>query len=150
MLGFGEKKKDPEVEALEQAQDQIKAVFKKFIHDIPILLFTIPGKNEPFCQGARQVIRAFRELTSKISLLEFDVGHKEAIKWKAEYSPTMLFDPEHFNIRWYGAPMGEETRTFLELLIMIGYGKSNIDAEAKKILDKITSPRNIKVFVSPT
>jgi thioredoxin reductase (NADPH) len=147
---FGDKKKDPGLEALEYAQAQIKAIFKKMTHNVPILLFTIPGENEPFCQGAREVIRAFRELTTKITLREFDMGHKEAVKWNAEYSPTMLFDPKHFNIRWYGAPMGEEARTFVELLIMIGYGKSNIGVEAKKILDKIESPRNIKVFVSPT
>ncbi len=147
---FGEKKNDPKLDALEQAQSQIKAAFQNMTHEIPVLLFTTPGKNEPFCKSAREVIRAFRELAPKITLREFDVGHKEAVKWKAEYSPTILFDPEHFNIRWYGAPIGEETRTFVELLMMLGYGKSNIGDEAKKILDKITDPRNLKVFVSPT
>ena len=46
--------------------------------------------------------------------------------------------------------MGEEARTFLELLMMIGSRKTNIGVEAKKILDRIDSPRNIKVFISPT
>lgn len=73
-----------------------------------------------------------------------------AKKWQTDVSPTLLFDPDHYNIRWLGAPLGEETLTFIELIKMIGYGKSGINEASRKVLQKIDDPRHIKVFVSPT
>jgi len=60
----------------------------------------------------------------------------------------LIFNPDKVNIRWLGAPIGEEGRTFIEALIMMGYGQSNVSRESLKILKRINSPRNIKVFVS--
>ncbi len=135
---------------LEQAQAQLAGVFDKMPYEVPLLLFTSPIKNEVFSQAARQVIRALRELTPKITLLEYDLSHKIAQKWKVKHTPTLLFDPERYNVRWLGAPMGEEGRTFVEALIMMGYKKTNLSEESLKVLGKIQSPRNIKIFVSPT
>jgi thioredoxin reductase (NADPH) len=83
-------------------------------------------------------------------MLEYDLSHEIARKWNAQYSPTLLFDPEHYHVRWLGAPIGEEGRTFVEALIMMGYGKTDMSEESLKILQKIESPRNLKVFVSPS
>jgi thioredoxin reductase (NADPH) len=46
--------------------------------------------------------------------------------------------------------MGEEGRSFVEALIMMGYGETNLSEESRNILKRIESPRNIKVFVSPS
>ena len=135
---------------LEQAQAQLAAVLYKMPYDVPLLLFTSPLKNEVFSQAARQVIRAVSELTAKITLLEYDLSHEIAQKWELKHAPTLLFDPERYNVRWMGAPMGEEGRTFVEALIMLGYKKTDLSEESLKVLEKIQSPRNIKVFVSPT
>ena len=133
-----------------QAQAELRAVFEKLPNKIPLFLFTSPGKNDPLCQAARQVIRTVREMSPKITMLEYDLSHEIARKWNAQYSPTLLFDPEHYHMRWLGAPIGEEGRTFVETLIMMGYGKTDISEESLKILQKIESPRNLKVFVSPS
>ena len=89
-------------------------------------------------------------MTPKIGLWEFDLGHKVARKWKAEYSPTLLFNPDTHHIRWLGAPVGEEARTFLQAVIMLGTGETNLGEQARKILQQIDTPRHIKLFVSPT
>ena len=46
--------------------------------------------------------------------------------------------------------MGEEGRTFVEALLMMGYGKTGLQEDALKVLERIDTPREIKVFVSPT
>ncbi len=150
MFGRKKREKDPKQNELEEFQDQMRAVFEKITNDIPLLLFTSTGQNDVYSQAARQFIRTIRELTTKVSLLEFDLDHKKAREWKAEYSPTLLFDPGHLNIRWYGAPLGEEARTFLEAVIMIGYGNTKMSDDSMKILQSIQSPRSVKIFVSPT
>jgi thioredoxin reductase (NADPH) len=87
-------------------------------------------------------------MAPKVSLLEYDLSHELARKWNVEHSPTLLFDPEHYNVRWLGAPLGEEGRTFVQALIMMGYRRTELSEDSVKILQKIESPRAIKVFVS--
>jgi thioredoxin reductase (NADPH) len=58
--------------------------------------------------------------------------------------------PEKYNIRWLGAPMGEEGRTLLETILLVGMGESGLGDQASKVLKKTDSPRQVKVFVSPS
>lgn len=129
---------------------QLKTTFEKLPNDIPLYLFTAKGHEDVFTHANRRAIRAFREISSKITLREYDLDHELAQKWNVTSSPTLLIAPERFAIRWLGAPMGEEARTFLEILILVGLGQSNLSDQALKVIKRIDSPRNIKIFVSPT
>ena len=129
---------------------QLKETFEQMPNDIVLYLFTAKGHEDAFTHANRQVIRAFRELSSKIILWEYDLDHELAKKWNITSSPTLLIAPEQYSIRWLGAPMGEEARTFLELLILVGLGKSQLSDQSVNVIKKIDSPRNVKVFVSPT
>ncbi len=129
---------------------QLKATFEQLPNDINLYLFTAKGHEDAFTHANRQVIRAFRELSAKITLREYDLDHELARQWNVTSSPTLLIAPEHYSIRWLGAPMGEEARTFLETLILVGLGKSQLSDQSANVIKKIDSPRNVKVFVSPT
>jgi len=129
---------------------QLKATFEQMPNDIPLYLFTAKGHEDVFAQANRQVIRAFRELSSKITLREYDLEHNLAHKYNITSSPTLLIAPDRYSIRWLGAPMGEEARTFLEMLILVGLGKSNLSDQSINVANRIDTPRNIKIFVSPT
>jgi thioredoxin reductase (NADPH) len=135
---------------LEQAQAQLIEVFRKMPHEVPLLLFSRRGHNDAFSDAARQLIRSIREITPKVSLLEFDLSHERARKYDVTHAPTLLFDPERYHVRWLGAPVGEEGRTFVEALIMMGYRNTNLTEESRQVLEKINSPRNMKIFVSPS
>lgn len=130
--------------------NQLKATFEQLPNDIPLLLFTARGHDDAFAQANRQVIRAFREISDKITMREYDLDHELAQKYNVTSSPTLLIAPERYSIRWLGAPMGEEARTLLETLILVGLGQSNLSDQSLNVVRKIDSPRNIKVFVSPT
>ena len=143
---------DPKItaEILEQVRRKLMELFGNLDHEVPLLLFTDPQINTQFCEAARSVIRAIRELTDKVSLREFDLKHDLAQKYNVSHSPTLLLDPEHFAIRWLGAPVGEEGRTFMEALSMLGYRKTELSGPSRDLLAKITEPRTIRLFVSPT
>ena len=130
--------------------NQLKATFEQLPNDIPVLLFTAKGHEDAFTQANRQVIRAFRELSDKITMREYDLDNELAQKYNITSSPTLLIAPERYSIRWLGAPMGEEARTLLETLILVGLGQSHLSDQSLNVVKKIDSPRNIKVFVSPT
>lgn len=129
---------------------QLKNTFEKMPHDIEMLLFTEKGVDNIFAESTRQVVRAFRELTPRIRLREYGMDHNMAAKWQITDAPTLLIAPDRYAIRWMGAPMGEEARTFLETLILVGTGLSNLSEQSRKVIAGIDSERHIKVFVSPT
>ncbi len=141
---------DPADPSEQQVEKELKQVFDQMPGEIPIYLFAQPGKNDVFSDTARQAIRYFRQLTKKIIFREYKLDHEQAKKWKIETSPTLLIDPEHYNIRWLGAPVGEEGRIFIEALVYIGFKKTGIGEQSLKVLSQIKDKRAIKLFVSPS
>jgi thioredoxin reductase (NADPH) len=129
---------------------QLRQTFEELPEAIPLLLFAEKVSDNVFVQATRQVIRAFRELSPRITLREYDLAHPLARQYSVSSSPTLLIAPEKYAIRWLGAPMGEEARTFLEMLILVGQGKSSLSEPSRKVLQRIDAPRRVKVFVSPT
>jgi thioredoxin reductase (NADPH) len=130
--------------------NQLRGTFEQLPNEIDLYLFTAPGVDDVFAQSIRQVVRAFRELTDKIRFREFTLEHEMARTHGVTQGPTLLVSPERYNISWMGAPMGEEGRTFLELLIFAGLGRSNLSEQSKKMMARLDAPRDLKVFVSPT
>jgi thioredoxin reductase (NADPH) len=133
---------------MRQAQMELSRILSGLKHDVPIYLFTRGGHNEVFNDAARQALRFFRQLTDKIVLREYDLSHDMAQQMGIDHSPTLVFDPDRYNVRWLGAPLGEEGRIFLEVLLRIGTDKSDLNEAALGVLKKIDQPRHIKVFVS--
>ncbi|MBN1223523.1 MAG: FAD-dependent oxidoreductase [Candidatus Aminicenantes bacterium] len=135
---------------LEQAQAELRKVFAGMPHEVPVYLFAGLDKAEVFSKAAREVLGALRQFSSKISLDEQYLYGKLAKKWEVTHSPTLLFDPDRYHVRWQGAPLGEEGRTLVEALIMMGYRKTKLSQQSSKILSGIQSRRDIKLFVSIT
>ena len=54
-----EQPKDAQAEraAMEQLQAQLKSIFKNLPHEVPLLLFTQPGKNDVFSSACRFLVR---------------------------------------------------------------------------------------------
>jgi thioredoxin reductase (NADPH) len=117
---------------------------------VQLYLFTKQGVNDIYNQAASEIVQAFSRLGDKVQSHELNLDHELAKRWKVEVSPTILFDPEHYAVRFLGAPVGEEGRTLLEAIVLIGLGKSNLSEQSLKILEKVNSPRMVRVFSSPT
>lgn len=133
---------------MEELQAQLAPLFKNMPHEIPLILFTRPGKNDTLSSATRFLIRAIREVAPKISLREYDLSHKLALQWNVDRSPALLIDPDRYRVRWLGAPIGEQARAFVEALVMMGRRESGLSEESLKVLQKIDTERQLKVFVS--
>src|SRR5512139_2023300 len=147
-----EQLKDAEAEraAMEQLQAQLKSIFKNLPHEVPLILFSQPGKNDLFSAACRFLVRAVREVTPKVTLREYDLKHPMAKKMGVNRAPTLVLDPDRYKIRWLGAPIGEEARAFVEAVLMPGNQSGGLSQESLKVLQKIASPGEVKVFVSPS
>jgi thioredoxin reductase (NADPH) len=133
-----------------EVQQQLRMVLNQLPHKVGLYLFTQEGNNDVYNQAAREVIQAFAEISDRIQLQELDLSHELARKWKIDVSPTISMDPEHYSIRFLGAPVGEEGRTLLEAIVLLGLRRSNLSEQSAKLMEKLDAVRNVKIFSSPT
>jgi thioredoxin reductase (NADPH) len=135
----------------EAARRQIRQAFNRIDREIHLVFFVDRAREEDvFARATREVVRVFRQFTDKLVFREYFSDHEMAKKWDVQNTPCLMIDPEHYPIRWIGAPMGEEVRTFMEMLLRVGLKESNLSDASKKVLGRIDKPRKMKVFVSPT
>jgi thioredoxin reductase (NADPH) len=146
----GERRNDQESSWGDEVEQNLKTAFNALPNKVRILLFTEKGQNDVLNQAAVDLLKSFNRISDKIELLEFDLNGPEARKYEVNSSPTLIFDPDLYSIRYLGVPYGEEGRTLVGMIMLLGFQISNLNEQAKKIVKKIGSKREIKVFVSPT
>jgi thioredoxin reductase (NADPH) len=119
--------------------------------DVAIEVYTKPGQNDQFNDAAAALVRGIAELSEKLKASFHKIGDEQSVKRNVTRSPTVLIDPDKYRIRYTGAPVGEEGRSFLVALLMASGGKTVLTEEAlAKIKDQVREKRDIQVFVSPT
>ncbi|HET7319276.1 MAG TPA: FAD-dependent oxidoreductase [Nitrospirota bacterium] len=136
--------------------DDVKQAIKETLldglkEDVAIEVFTKPGQNDQFNDAAAALVRGIAELSEKLKASFHNIGDELSVKRNVTRSPTVLIDPDKYRIRYTGAPVGEEGRSFLVALLMASSGKTVLTEEAlAKIKDQLREKRDIQVFVSPT
>lgn len=134
----------------QEVEAQLKEVLDRLPNVVPVYLFTRKGQDDAFVKAARDLIRTFRSLSKKIDFREYELGSELARKWNVDRSPSILFDPERYSIRYLGVPYGEEGRTLLAAILLVGMRASGLNEQTRNVLQKMDTPREIKLFVSAT
>lgn len=134
----------------EKSREQLKTLFKELVHPVNLHLFTLAGTNDLFNEFLLRFAADLAHVSDKILIHQHTVGDEKAREWKVTHSPTVLVEPERYQIRFVGAPMGEEGRSFLEALLLASKRQSGLSEESKSLLKELTEERTVKVFVSPT
>jgi thioredoxin reductase (NADPH) len=134
----------------EDQRTALAGYLKDFKEVVPVHLFVKPGQNDAYADFAQNLMKDMARLTDKITLELHRDDAKANAKYKVERFPTLLIDPDHFAIRFTGAPAGEEGQAFLHALMMVSTRKSFLTEPSKKLLEELKEPRQVKVFVSPT
>ncbi len=149
---MAELKKDEQQEPFlgRDIEANLRAAFDSLPNKVSIYLFTKNGENDVLNQAARDLLHAFNRISGKIEVREFSLDSPEAKKWDVTTTPTLLFDPERYSIRYMGVPFGEEGRTLVGIILLLGYRTGNLSPHSEKIMKRLDSKREVKVFVSPT
>lgn len=120
--------------------------------DAPVRIVAVLSEeeNKPFNEFCRELLTELSALSSKIQPVFAVKGGPGAARYKVTRTPTLIIQPEIYNIRYTGSPAGEEARSFLLAIIMASTGKTALSPESRKRLAELKQKRNVKVFVSPT
>ncbi len=128
----------------------LKELFKKLPYPVSVSVVLDKSRRDAVTEAVRDFVHLFRPLSPKITYDDVDVTDPRAVAWGIDRTPVLVFEPERFRIRYVGLPLGEEGRTFVEILLLLGTRQSGLSAQSQKILRRMADPRNVRVFVSAT
>lgn len=144
------KKKEDVAGDLNAVRNELNTLFKDISAGIHILLFTDSGKDDPYALLAREIMVLMKDAVPGFHFTEYDLNHPLAREHQIGQSPTLLIDPDRFRIKWLGAPVQEESRSFVRTLMMVGGIERELTDQSRKIMDTIDGKRRLKLFTSPT
>jgi thioredoxin reductase (NADPH) len=127
---------------------QLKELFTNLQGDVHLEVYTREGYNDSFNDFCRKFTADLARLSPRITVSLHELGSARAEARGVERSPTILIEPERYNIRYTGAPVGEEGRSFLTTLLHVSLGKTGLSEFSEHLLAKLEEPRDVKVFVT--
>ncbi|MEM2925349.1 MAG: thioredoxin-disulfide reductase [Methanocellales archaeon] len=131
-------------------RQKLREEFEILKRGIKIYVFTKEGENDQFNLFSIKLVQELSQLSGKIEAKFYKISEPESEKYRVTRSPTILIDPENYNIRYIGAPAGEEGRSFIESILMASLGISVLSNQSREKLAKLEGKRHIMVFASPT
>lgn len=121
---------------------------------VKILLFSQKLECE-YCQPTEEILTELSELSDKITLdvRNLQIDSDDAKQFGVDKVPAIILLGEQdkdYGIRFFGIPSGYEFSTLLADIIEVSVGESDLPDELKQKISAISSPVDIKVFVTPT
>ncbi len=126
-------------------KEKLKEKFRVLKRKIVLDVFTKKGTNDQFNQFSIQICKELAKLTDKIEVELHEISER----YKITRSPTILIDPKNYQIRYTGAPAGEEGRSFIQAIIMASTDNSLLSESSKERLSTLKERHYIQVFVNP-
>ncbi len=134
-------------------KELLRGDFKeKLVDPVKIVMFTQELECQ-YCNQTRKLVEEIATLSDKVTAEVYDFV-KDAAKVK-EYGidkiPALaIIGKKDYGVRIYGIPYGYELQTFIEAIINVSKGTTDLSDKTKAVLKDITSPVQIKVFVTLT
>lgn len=123
--------------------------FKTLKDTVTLEIFIKKGENDPYNALTVAFCSDLARLTTKIKTNINVIGEPESKKYNVERSPSILFNPDKYNIRFTGAPLGEEGRSFIEAIVMASRNESGLSESSKQKLTELKDSRHIMIFITP-
>ncbi|KHK02246.1 FAD-dependent oxidoreductase [Desulfovibrio sp. TomC] len=160
LFGRDKKKADADEPAQVQAtpkrlipEDNLPELTKFFDamqEPVELVVFTDPQQNAPYNSFMESLCRELSEITPKITARFLALDSPEAKLYGVDFSPTLLLAPDRCQIRYLGAPLGEEARTLIETIMRLSLGKSGLTQISRQLLQELDEKRHVQVFVNPS
>ncbi len=137
----------------EDKKELLRNDFKeKLVDPVKIINFTQEIECQ-YCNQTRTLAQELATLSDKITAEVYDFV-RDAAKAKEfgiERIPALaIIGKKDYGVRIYGIPYGYELQTFIEAVINVSKGKTDLSDKTKQILQDVKSPVDIKVFVTLT
>ncbi|WP_297068918.1 thioredoxin family protein [Thermococcus sp.] len=129
--------------------------FSKMTHQVKLIVFV--GKEHcQYCDQLKELVEEISELSDRLSyeVLDFDSeeGKKVAGEYRIDRAPAVTITQagRDMGVRFFGLPAGHEFSAFLEDIVDVSNGTTDLMPESKEELARVGKDVRILVFVTPT
>ena len=138
----------------EEHKAHLKEELKERLKDpVRIVLFTQEVECQ-FCRESRQLVQEVASLVPdkiKLEIYDFVKDAEKAKEYRVDKVPAIaIIGKKDYGIRYYGIPYGYEFNPFIDNIINVSKGSTNLSEDAKEKLRSIAKPVHIQVFVTLT
>ena len=137
----------------EEHKQHLKEEFETKLKDEVRLVMFTQETECAHCKEARELVQEIAELSNKIKaeIYDFVKDNEKAKEYKIDKVPAVAMTGKRdFVMRYYAVPLGYEFKSFIDSIITISNGATNLSEETKNKLKSINKPVNIQVFVTLT
>lgn len=134
----------------ENTRKQLEDAFAHLKRPVPLELFTRPGVNDEFADFTARFAGDLARMVDAITLTRHDIPSPRADELGVTASPTLCVAPDRCHVRFLGAPLGEEAKSFITAILLASLETSTLSEPSLALLDALDGERLVQVFVSPT
>ena len=134
----------------EDVRKQLTETFQALKEPVHLELFSQPGVNDEFSDYTAKFGADLARLNDKITFKQFDIPSDRATELGVTASPTLCLNPDEYHIRFLGAPLGEEGKSFITSIMLVSLRMSGLSEASLSLLQPLTEERLVQVFVSPS
>ncbi len=134
----------------EETKKVLRDTFKDLIEKVFLEVFIKDDKDDQFSAFTTELIKGISTLTDKIEAKFYKSTDETTRNRNITRFPAILINPDRYNIRYVGSPLGEEGRTLIMAIMVASNNGTILSDTALKRLYELKAPRHIQIFVSPT
>jgi thioredoxin reductase (NADPH) len=134
----------------EDVRKQLTETFQALKKPVHLELFAQPGVNDEFADYTAKFGADLARLTDKITFKRFDIPSDRAEELGVTSSPTLCLNPDDYHIRFLGAPLGEEGKSFITSIMLVSLRMNGLSEASLSLLEPLDEERLVQVFVSPS
>lgn len=136
--------------------EEIRREVAKFLEGLPnpvrLVMFTQEFECD-YCQETRQLVEELAEVSDRIvaEIYDFQADRAKAEELGIDKIPAIaVIGEKDYGVRFYGIPSGYEFTSLLYAIRYVSEGKTELSDATLKVLEGLTQPVHIQVFVTPT
>ena len=136
----------------ESTRKWIEKSFEKLEHEVELLIFTSKRVRCLACNELEELVEQIIELSPKIKetsgLYDDDEARR---KYQIDKHPAIVIHGvKEYKIQYFGVPSGLEFNPFIETIIAVSTGVTDLPQNVVEKLTGITEPVHIQVFTTST
>jgi glutaredoxin-like protein len=124
----------------------------KLVDPVRLLMFTQEVECQ-YCSQTKKLAQEIGSLNEKVTteVYDFVADAAKAKEYGIERIPAIaVIGRKDYGVRIYGIPYGYELQTLMEAIFNVSKGTTDLSDKTKTVIKEITSPVQIKVFVTLT
>lgn len=136
----------------EKDRQLVSREFETLTDPVKLVMFTQEFECD-YCKETRELLAEVASLSGKLTLEVHDFKSEPDVvgEYRIDKIPAVaIVGKKDYGVRYYGIPSGYEFGSLIEDILMVSHGESGLSEATRQVVQKLTQPVHIQVFVTPT